>query len=223
MKILRLLTVAAALALTGAPAVAATIVTYSSSTGSLAPSYVGTDIYATDIMRGAALNEARSDSLASRDWSQATSMDDAIKAGSYLTWGFKSVVPLALESFGIAFQRSPQGPQSIALQMAVNGGPWSLLFDFHAPDFTHNSAWIASAAFPELLDVTNAMFRFVGWNAGNQAGTLLLPDSKVLDGHAFTLTGSTMVAIPVPPALPLLGGGLLLLGLLAHRRRKAAA
>jgi len=213
----------AALVMTTAPATAATVVAYNSSNGAtLSASAVGDGIVAQDVTRGAALAQAGGNTFNSRNWSQAGTMAEAIAAGSYLTWGFTSDVPLLFDTLGIGFNRSPQGPASIALEMAVNGGAWTTLFDFAAPDFSANTTWVASGTFQGVSGVTEAMFRLVGWDAGNWAGAFRLAEASSLDGRAFVLTASPIVAIPLPSALPLMGGALLLLGLVGLRRRKAA-
>jgi len=224
MKFPRLAAALAALALWTAPASAATVLAYNSfNDKTLAPAFLADDMKASDIHRGHGLDANDGRTFNSRNWTVGGSYDEAIKGGDYLIWKFASAMPLDLLSIDFGFRRSMQGPQSLALDITVNGSDWNTIYKLSGADFPALKVIDAAISLTSFTGVTYAAFRLTGWDARLTTGTFNFADSKALDGYAVRLSAAApMAAIPLPPALPLLGAGVLMLVLLRRRRPSTA-
>lgn len=222
MKFSRIAAVLAAAVIWAAPAMAATVLAYSSIPGDrLAPAFVAEGISASDVHRGHGLVAARGNSFNSRDWTLGGSHEEALRAGDFLIWRFASATPLDLIGLDLGFRRSVTGPQSISLDITLDGSTWRSVYRLSGADFPALTEFEASIALDGFSGITHGAFRLTGWDADNRNGTFNFADSKAFDGHSVALRATPMAAIPLPPALPLLGAGVLVLALL--RRRSGSA
>lgn len=200
-----------------APVSAGTIAAYDTINGvSVAPTIVQPVISASDITRGSGLSQNTGSDFNSRGWDEADLLGAAI-GGDFLEWSLSASVTYTLQTLDIAYDRSPTGPSTINLFASVDGGSFTSIFVDTVIDVSGetNSIDLTASAldFGGINDVT---FRLFGWGASSSAGTFDLETGNVGNGNQFGL--SILGVVPLPAGLPLLAGGLALLGL---TRRKA--
>lgn len=215
--------IAAALALAtllgAAPGSAATLLAYANDGNpvTLAPTAVTAGVEAGDVARGPGLKLQNPEATAfnSRNWTVGGDKETAVAAGSFLAWEFTAARLVTLETLFIGFHSSLTGPGQVAIDLALDGGDFAEVF---ATTIDGPELRTAAIDLSGLAPAGAAAFRLVGWDATGAWGMLRLMDADVpgLDGRALVVTG-TVAPIPLPPALPLLGAGLLLLAGLRRR------
>lgn len=80
-----------------------------------------------------------------------------------------------------------------------------------------NSTAIATIDLSGFDNITNGFFRLTGWNATSSQGTFDIENRSALGGKGIVVTGE-ISPVPLPAGLPLLAGGLILLGVMRRRR-----
>ncbi len=196
---------------------ASTIVSYVStnSDGSIAPTFEAPGVEGQDLARGAGLVPNAGSTYNSRDWDEFV-VEAAFAAEDFLTFGFSSENAYDLTSIDIRYDRSATGPTSA--QLLYFSGPNtvnSLLFDtdvsVNGEDTTIDLSF--------LKNVTSFSLALVAWGATSDRGTFDIENANAFGGNGIRINGvlSPIAAVPLPAGLPLLLGGLALLG--GFRRR----
>lgn len=207
------------------PASAATLVAYTSANGdSLGAEFADAGITAENVTRGEEVREGGDGRrFNTSHWMQDGSKSDALDLDRFLLWSITSTQPVTLSRLMLGYSRSQTGPKSIALDVAVNGtDSFTEILNTTLED--HNTVYSSRIDLGHLGAVTSAQFRLSGWDATHVNGRFRLEDIAGFEDHAIVLTGASVATIPLPPALPLLGAGVLLLaGLRLGTRRRGAA
>jgi uncharacterized repeat protein (TIGR01451 family) len=177
------------LALAPQAAAGTTLFSYTSEQGETLPPDPDHDplLSVDDITRGPGLTE-HGQLFSSRHWSTGSTRTQAAADGSYLAWGFAAEVPVDLGELSLGFSRHPQGPQTLQIEISVDGGPWQVVYTL--PDLPPNDAYLATMDLSAYTGVTTAAFRLYGWNAAGWNGWLQLENMDELGGRSMGQTGS---------------------------------
>ena len=215
-----LLASAAMTAVLALPASAATIVGYTSSNsaGGIAPTTLDAGVTGLDLNRGTGLSQASGGTYNSRGWTESN-IANALLDEDYLEFGFSSSDAYDLTSLDIRYDRSNTGPSNIELLASTDGFLFGSIFSDSA---ISASGELNSIDLSSFTNITNLTFRLVGWGATTSVGTFDIENAGSLGGEGIQINGELAViaAVPLPAGLPLMLGGLGMLGL-ARRARKA--
>ncbi len=205
----------AVLALAGSTAHGGVIVGYRSINATTrAAALTATGVEGVDLARGDGIAAARGSTFNSNQWLQpgglGGSKSTAVLTDHFLTWGFTSdVTTFDLTTLDIAYDRSTSGPTSIAIDIAVNGsGLFSEVHSNNNVSASENDLFAIDLS--TFTNVTSAMFRLSGWNAGSNTGTFD-PENRVgvvgetID-FAIVVNGepASVSAVPEPGSLILM-------------------
>ena len=127
---------------------------------------------ASDITRGPGLTEHRAGAFTARNWSEGASLAAARADGSWLGWSIAGAVPFDLGPLRLGLSRHPNGPQAVALQLRVEGGPWQTVAQIDG--LAQNSLTELSADLSHHARIASTEFRLYGWGAGSWNGWLQL-------------------------------------------------
>ncbi len=195
---------------------AATVVAFTSVNGvTVAADVEGAGVSGFNLSRSTGLEQNVGSTFNSRDWQVGGSHLDAVANHESIFWGFNSTIGYDLGVLSFGYDRSNNGPQSIAVDFFIAG-------IFQATIYADNSVASNSTA-TAVIDlsgydnVTNGFFRLSGWNAISSAGTFDIENRAALGGKGIVLTGQASV-VPLPATLPLVLAGLGAFGI-ARRRR----
>jgi hypothetical protein len=192
---------------------AATIVAYdgaNSPTTAVASEWLA-GVTPLDLSRGAGLNAGSGGTFNSSGWTD--------EATDYLEWGWSASQPIDLIDLDLRYDRSGSGPSVVDIQLSVNGGAFSSIFN--DPSVDEAGEDVLDVDLTSYTAVTSAMFRLFGSGASSGTGTFdLEPMTGVTPAAAILVSG---LAAPVPEpstqSLALLAG----LCLLVARRRPRRA
>lgn len=142
-----------------------------------------------------------------------TTQATALAANDFVTWGLSFNQAWNLDSFDIAYLRGSQGPDDMAIQISINGGPFT---NVHTDTAVATTTELHQNINLQAFDnVTSVSFRMLGWLAGNTTttnGWFQFQNNANIQSGSFRLNAT---AVPEPAAAGLLG--LLALGLLRRR------
>jgi len=194
---IRLAIAAAALALAGSPAAAASVLAYNEASSNANPTLGATltaaDITGVDFFAGDGL-EANNSTQAWvwTAWDTAsTSVTDAISADDFWEWGFTTTAPSGydLASFDIGLDRNSSGPDDFEVLLEVNDS--GTFFNVLSGDFGGDGATreFNDVDLSSFTGVTSATFRLAAFNSTNGSGRFELEDILLADGttYAFRL------------------------------------
>jgi hypothetical protein len=163
-----------------------------------------------DLSRGAGLGAGSGGTFNSSGWTD--------EATDYVEWGWSASQPIDLTDLDLRYDRSASGPAVVDIQLSVNGGAFTSIFN--DPSVDEAGEDVLDIDLTAYTGVTSAMFRLFGTGASSGTGTFdLEPLTGVTPAAAIMVAG---LAAPVPEpstqSLALLAGlGLLIAG---RRRRK---
>ncbi|NJL82199.1 MAG: hypothetical protein HC890_03120 [Chloroflexaceae bacterium] len=157
------------------------ILSYVSVNGASAPSNSpATGITGLDLTRGAGVNLNTGGTFNSNNWTIGGDLAAAITNNDFIQWGFTSTLAYDLSDLDIRYDRSGTGPNSIAIQGAINGGDFTTFFiDNSISEAGEDNLDIDLSSFD---GVTSATFRLFGFNATSTAGTFDIEDITVIAG-----------------------------------------
>lgn len=201
------------------PASAVTIAAYDTVNGAaISADLVADDVTALDLTRGSALREAgNANQFRTRRWGTRTTARNPATTNRYIEWGFSSTQMWDLEEVSIAYNRNDNGPQAFAIFASFDGGAYTEVFTDTAVSTSIEIANISLSG----VEASSATFRLVAWNAVDNSGRFLIRKNRVGPGNDYGIAISgSLTVVPLPASMPLLAGGVLLLGLSRRRARR---
>lgn len=161
----------------------------------LAPTELAEGLQAINLRRGMGLSAATGTTFNSKHWSES-SLVTAITAEDYLVWGLNSNSPFKLDQLSLRYDRSPSGPQQLAVQLSLDEG---VTYDtvWHDTEVADDSSAFHEIDLSPWQASTHAMFRIVGWNASGLSGTFDIENYQSTPVRSVTVTGS-IPSSPVP-------------------------
>ena len=163
-------------------------------TSSIEASELAEGMLADPLRRGLALLPASGGTFNSRSWS-SLSIDQANEREERLTWCIRGKKPFRLETLRVRYDRSPSGPQKLAIQLAIDGGVFENLFIDDAIRDDSSEDHLIELDRSRLLTV--AAFRLVAWDAPHLAGTLDVENHTFEPLRSILISGS-LLSKPVP-------------------------
>ena len=172
-------------------------------TSSIEASEFAEGMIADPLRRGSGLLPAAGATFNSRGWS-SLSIDAANGRDERLTWRIRSSNAFRLERLRIRYDRSPSGPQKLAIQLAIDDGAFENLFIDDAIRDDSSEDHFIELDRSRLLNV--AAFRLVAWDAVHPAGTLDVENHTFEPLRSISLNGSLLpTPVPAPNGLPTWG------------------
>jgi len=160
----------------------------------------------SQIARGSGITSTSapvSSGITSQGWAFETSEAAATAANKFFYFNItaNSVTSFQVSSILFSLQRSGTGPTSFQIQASVNGG---LFTSFGTPFTTSVNGTFVQLVTPSVtLSVPtagNVVFRLVGWNSSNSAGTFRINNNTAINGTysgvAPTLTTTGVTGAP---------------------------
>ena len=163
-------------------------------TSSIEASELAEGMLADPLRRGLGLLPASGGTFNSRSWS-SPSIDQANEREERLTWCIRGKKPFRLDTLRIRYDRSPSGPQKLAIQLAIDGGVFENLFIDDAIRDDSSEDHLIELDRSRLLTV--AAFRLVAWDAPHLAGTLDVENHTFEPLRSILISGS-LLSKPVP-------------------------
>ncbi|WP_242133876.1 hypothetical protein [Aestuariivivens marinum] len=166
------------------------IVSYSSVNNAACSGIIANDanVTATGICRGSGITEKNgAGTYNSQNWTSSTSID----TNDYLEWAITPNMgyEIDLSSMDFAYDRSPNGPSSIEIQMDYGMG-YVTVFTDNAVDTTVNNGMVDLSSYINIS--TTITFRLYGYNATNGVGTFDIEE------HTTTNKGIIINGIVTP-------------------------
>jgi hypothetical protein len=130
-------------------------------------------------LSGGVNNADATDRFSADDWTTSGN----INLGDYFSWTITpgNCYDLDFTNLVLAFQRSGNGPQNLALRSSVDGYAANIwTFNLTNTNAQNQTISLASASFQNLTSAIT--FRLYGWNAGNNNGTFSV--------NSFTFNGA---------------------------------
>lgn len=163
-------------------------------TSSIEASELAEGMLADPLRRGLGLLPASGGTFNSRSWS-SLSIDQANEREERLTWCIRGKKAFRLETLRIRYDRSPSGPQKLAIQLAIDGGVFENLFIDDAIRDDSSEDHLIELDRSRLLTV--AAFRLIAWDAAHLAGTLDVENHTFEPLRSISISGS-LLPKPVP-------------------------
>ena len=163
-------------------------------TSSIEASELAEGMLADPLRRGLGLLPASGGTFNSRSWS-SPSIDQANEREERLTWCIRGKKTFRLETLRIRYDRSPSGPQKLAIQLAIDGGVFENLFIDDAIRDDSSEDHLIELDRSRLLTV--AAFRLIAWDAAHLAGTLDVENHTFEPLRSISISGS-LLSKPVP-------------------------
>ena len=163
-------------------------------TSSIEASELAEGMLADPLRRGLGLLPASGGTFNSRSWS-SPSIDQANEREERLTWCIRGKKAFRLETLRIRYDRSPSGPQKLAIQLAIDGGVFENLFIDDALRDDSSEDHLIELDRSRLLTV--AAFRLVAWDPAHLAGTLDVENHTFEPLRSILISGS-LLSKPVP-------------------------
>lgn len=186
-----------------------------SSNSSIAPSVQASGVTGSSLTGGSGIS-FDGNGFSWSEW-DGLSLGDAVSSNEYFQWGFTSSSAYDLSDLDIRYDALGNGPENLAIQVAINGGAFQTIYTDNAvATGGFDAADISLAAFS---NVTSAVFRLFAWNANNDRGRLNLENSTAFGNAAIVVNGAA-TAVPEPASLALMGLAGVAAAVASHRRSR---